>query len=99
VFCNLPLFDAGKLQQMIVGCALFGIGKDFAGANDPPEFQPSLWVAGIKVGVGPFGGSTESSPESLSRVLSTLLFYSSTLHLIPLEIPAANLPWRTDLPL
>src|ERR1700730_4080630 len=63
------LLLARELQQMVIGRPLLGIGKDFTGIDDLPEFQRSIRVAGPDVWVGAFDGSAECGPQTVSVIL------------------------------
>ena len=52
-------FDAGEIQQVIVGRPLVRIVQDLVGAHDLPEPQRRLRIAGIDIGMGTFDGSAK----------------------------------------
>jgi hypothetical protein len=100
MFGRLLMLQARDLQQIVVSCALLGIAEDFAGMNDLPEFQRSVWIARSEVGMGPFDGSTECGPEtfsvivwkSLEQIVKRFHYRSrSWISSAPSEILAANL--------
>jgi len=49
--CRIFL-DLREHQQMVVGRALVLVGKDFVGADDLPESQRGIRIAGPDVGMG-----------------------------------------------
>ena len=54
---------------MVVGCALFGIAKDFVGADDLPEFQRGVGIVRSEVGVGALDRFAERRPEILGIIV------------------------------
>ena len=65
---SLLLLQARELQKIVIGPALLGIAEDFAGADDLPEFQRRVGIAGAKVGMGAFDGPAERGPETFGVV-------------------------------
>ena len=63
------LFQAREVQQMVIGRPLLNVAKDFVGADDLPELQRRVGIAGMDVGVGAFDGLTESGPQSFGIIL------------------------------
>ena len=54
---------------MVVGRALFGIAKDFVGADDLPEFQRRVGIVRSEVGVGALDGFAERRPETFGVIV------------------------------
>ena len=90
---------------MIVGRALVRIGEDAVGADDLPEFESCVGIAGMEVGVGSLDGATEGasqlfgvvarkgSEQIVQRIHRRTHGYSTKL--ISTEFPAENSLWRT----
>jgi hypothetical protein len=97
---QLPLFLIGKVEQMVVGCALLVIGKDLIGANDLSELHPCVGIARVKIGMNPLHGTTEGDSElfgiisrkSSEQIVQRIHRRSREYSTLSTEIPAANLP-------
>ena len=63
------LLQAREIQQMVIGRPLLDIAKDFVGADDLPELQRRVGIAGMDIGVGAFDGLTERGPETFGIIL------------------------------
>ena len=68
-FGYLLLLQVGEAEQMVVSRALFGIAKDFVGADDLPESQRRVGIVGSEVGVGALDGLPECRPETFGIIM------------------------------
>ena len=68
-FGGLLLLELCQRQQMVVSRTLFRIGKDSVRADNLPESQRGVRVAGLEVGMGTFDGPPECGPKTF-RVIA-----------------------------
>jgi hypothetical protein len=63
------LLQPREIQQMVIDGPLLNVAKDFVGADDLPELQRGVGIAGMAVGMSTLDGLTEGGPEIFSIVL------------------------------
>ena len=54
---------------MVVSLPLLLIAEDFVGADDLPELQGGVGIAGTEIGMGAFDGFAEGGPETLGIIV------------------------------